>query len=294
MIGSSWRTQSADNASVLRSAFGWGEAIVSAFSLALFVVCSAQGFAQSDVPSVDTERVIKRHADSTWYDANENSYVKPRIGKGEPDNSIRTDGRLAEPKSAKAKKAKSSKTGNTGGGGFGGLRGLGDFFSGFTLFWLGLLLIAIIAALAYFSFRNYLPSRNKDQISGKEIKIDPTRIEDLPFEVPEIKAFSNPLEQIQALMQAGRVREAVILLYGYKLLTLDQANRIELQKGKTNRTYLREVKSHQRIASILETTMLAFEDAFFGDHEISQERFQQSWSLLDEFQQLALNSAAKQ
>ncbi|MEM7561161.1 MAG: DUF4129 domain-containing protein, partial [Planctomycetota bacterium] len=113
--------------------------------------------------------------------------------------------------------------------------------------------------------------------------------EDLPFEVSK-PTHGNPLDEAEALMQAGRLREAIIYLYGYQLLALDQARKIDLQRGKTNRMYVRELQKYTRLKEILTTTMLIFEDAYFGQHEIGLEKFKTAWDLVDEFHHLAASS----
>ena len=87
-------------------------------------------------------------------------------------------------------------------------------------------------------------------------------------------------------MRAGRYNEAVVYLYGYMLLALDQSRKIHLQKGKTNRMYLRELRSEMQLQSIVSKTMLAFEDVFFGRYEIDRGRFEMLWDQRDEFHRL--------
>ncbi|MFO7906997.1 MAG: DUF4129 domain-containing protein, partial [Pirellulaceae bacterium] len=62
---------------------------------------------------------------------------------------------------------------------------------------------------------------------------------------------------------------------------LDKHHLIQLNKGKTNREYLGELRRRPEFAALLGPTMRAFEDVFFGHHEISRERFQACWDDLD-------------
>ena len=48
-------------------------------------------------------------------------------------------------------------------------------------------------------------------------------------------------------------------------------------------TYLRELRPRPVLRTTLEATMVAFEEVFFGRHELSRERFEACWSRLDEF-----------
>jgi hypothetical protein len=65
---------------------------------------------------------------------------------------------------------------------------------------------------------------------------------------------------------------------------LDRHHVIRLAKGKTNRQYLRETRTRPALAEILETTMVAFEDVFFGKHELSRQRFEECHSQFGTFQ----------
>ena len=68
---------------------------------------------------------------------------------------------------------------------------------------------------------------------------------------------------------------------------------IRLAKGKTNRQYLREITRSGRraLGDILEQTLLAFEDVFFGDRELPRDRFEACWQQLAEFDRLLQQSA---
>ena len=61
---------------------------------------------------------------------------------------------------------------------------------------------------------------------------------------------------------------------------------IRLTKGKTNRQYLREVGARISLRQLVEQTMIAFEDAFFGRHPLDQTRFESCWFRLGEFDKL--------
>jgi hypothetical protein len=83
----------------------------------------------------------------------------------------------------------------------------------------------------------------------------------------------------------------MVYLYSHLLVTLDRAQLIRLTKGKTNRQYLREMAGAKSLAAILTGAMVAFEDFFFGKHDLERERFEQSWQRLDEFTRLVERGA---
>jgi hypothetical protein len=107
------------------------------------------------------------------------------------------------------------------------------------------------------------------------------RVEALPFHLR--KPTGDFLSEARRLYEAGNYSEAVIYLYSHLLVQLDRHHVIRLTKGKTNRQYLREVRSRTLLREILDRTMVAFEDVFFGHHALTRERFEECWRRLDEF-----------
>lgn len=106
-------------------------------------------------------------------------------------------------------------------------------------------------------------------------------IENLPFDVKQPN--TNLLAEARRLYEEGKYAEAIVYLFSYQLVQLDQHHMIRLTRGKTNRQYLREVGRRNRIHPILERTMIAFEDVFFGHYPLEKDRFEACWDKLDEF-----------
>lgn len=109
-------------------------------------------------------------------------------------------------------------------------------------------------------------------------------VEKLPFHVRRPQA--DLLAEARRLYEEGRYAEAVVYLFSYQLVQLDQHQLIRLTRGKTNRQYLREIWSRTDVRRLLERTMVAFEDVFFGQHPLDRARFEACWSELDRFQHL--------
>ena len=114
-----------------------------------------------------------------------------------------------------------------------------------------------------------------------ESRRDADRVEALPFQVRS--ATSDFLAEAGRLYQAGKYSDAIIYLFSYELVELDRHHVIRLTKGKTNRQYIRETRSRPLLRSVLEGTMIAFEDAFFGNKVLSRETFERSWNRVNEF-----------
>ena len=110
------------------------------------------------------------------------------------------------------------------------------------------------------------------------------RIEALPVAVARTNL--SLLDQARNFYQAGNYTAAMIYLFSHQLVQLDRHHVIRLAKGKTNRQYLREVGSAEVLRHLVGQTLVAFEDVFFGHHDIDRGRFESCWSRLPEFESL--------
>lgn len=168
-------------------------------------------------------------------------------------------------------------------------------FSGFPqVFWsimqglawtmLALLLVGLVALLVWAFLRGEGRWGGDD---SRHLSIqrssDVDRVEKLPFQVNRPDA--DLLAEARRHYEAGNYGEAVIYLFSYQLIQLDKQHLIHLTKGKTNRQYLREIRRRPVLRELLETTMVAFEDVFFGHHPLDRDRFETCWRGLDEFHQ---------
>ncbi len=94
------------------------------------------------------------------------------------------------------------------------------------------------------------------------------------------------LDEARRQYEAGNYKAAIVYLYSYELLKLDQNQMLRLARGKTNREYLRELAGRPELYGILAKTLVPFEDVFFGEHELSRERFEACWNEVDRFHRL--------
>ena len=166
----------------------------------------------------------------------------------------------------------------------GGAPGRRSSLFGPALQWVGLsALIFLLGVLAYLIAKAFLKEELTESTVQRMIVESSTgvdRVEALPLKVRT--PAGDFLAEARRLFEAGQYSEAIIYLFSHELLALDKHHLIRLAKGKTNRQYLREVRQLHSIRTILETTMVAFEDAFFGRKALSRERFEQCWQELDE------------
>lgn len=241
-----------------------------------------------DVTPVDTTPVDDALFDNRWYDAEARNvipvFVKPIV-----DDSLHRDSRWL-PKAKRIEKPKTPTTttgGGTGGNGvFGSGLTLGNLFGWFLL---TALLVAAVGALIYAISRAEIDvsanhrSRSGD-LSGTPDQQTIERMKHLPAELRRTDV--NLRTEAERLMQEGQYDQAIILLFGHQLLLLDRFGMLRLNRGKTNRKYVRETRSvdHQ-MAAQLQATVNAFERSYFGRHSILQSEFSQLWYANEELEQ---------
>jgi hypothetical protein len=121
-------------------------------------------------------------------------------------------------------------------------------------------------------------SRKRTDVDAGE----PDRVDALPFQVR--RPQGDLLEEARRHYASGNYDEAIIYFYSFLLVELDKGQLIRLARGKTNRQYLREIRRQPLLFELLETTMIAFEDVFFGRHSLGRDRFESCFHRLGEFE----------
>lgn len=161
----------------------------------------------------------------------------------------------------------------------------GSFLSYFTPVLLYGVFPSILILLLLYALQSILPESyqfsRKTRASKSGVSIDLERISDLPFQVDV--SPKDPLSEAKRFMEVGDFERAIIYLFAYQLLQLDANQFIALQRGKTNRVYLRELRQSPELRLIMETTVLAFEQVFFGRYKLDRSRFMHCWNRLDDF-----------
>ncbi len=154
--------------------------------------------------------------------------------------------------------------------------------------WVFWILVALLVAAVVYLLVRYFRSPMEDEsttAATNDDGRDAERVEALPFPVEPGKL--DLLGQARDAYLAGDYARAVVYLFSHQLVQLDKHHIIRLTKGKTNRQYLREVgTSRRRLRDVVNETMVAFEDVFFGGHPLQRPRFESCWAKLDDFQRL--------
>lgn len=229
---------------------------------------------------VDEAKESLKKSDAPWYNTDDESIqpvdipvnAEPRDDPLDPGNRESDWQKKTPPPKAKR------------GAGRGTASGLaGPLINAFLFAILAIVIGGVVGLLIWVFLRVQPPPIEPRRNVARESTTKIERVEALPFDIK--KPVGDLLSEVRRCMQAGNFVDAAIYWYSYLLTQLDQNQHIHLVRGKTNRQYLREIKQ-TRLQEILHQSMVLFEDAFFGRHDISRTQFEQAWSSRDEFQRL--------
>lgn len=146
------------------------------------------------------------------------------------------------------------------------------------------ILAGLLALIAYLLIRYFLDRENQE---SSMTRVKPTSsmvefVQKLPFEIDS--RTNDFLGEARRCYDAGKYSEAVVYLFCYQLIEMDRCHYIRLTRGKTNRQYLWELRSNEALRGLVEQTMLAFEDVFFGKYKLDRHQFEACWERLPEFE----------
>ena len=144
---------------------------------------------------------------------------------------------------------------------------------GSTMVYVACIILAVFLAgvLVYFFLKvESDDGLDADGKNGKRKRKIRDHINHLPFEIEEQDGdFESFAEKS---LREGDYSKATIYLFADMLVAMSEAGVVRLQRGKTNRQYLTEIFDHEEIWPFYRKVMTAFEDAFFGKHEIEKGR----------------------
>ena len=156
-----------------------------------------------------------------------------------------------------------------------------------TIIWLVLMagVLALVAIMLWVFLKQEFLSINKNSQYSNQDKLDlQTRIKQLPFQLDEETLGSDLRELALTSAQQGKFARATMLLFSHVLLALDRRGHVKLKKGKTNRQYLQELRKHESLSAYFKQVMVPFEDSFFGNYPVKEQKFYECWNRLDQFQ----------
>ena len=213
-----------------------------------------------------------------WFDA-ETEALRPVRVRTIRDDSANRDSRwlpTAKPIPASRTAGGSAPTAGSGSGLFGSGLTPGNLIGWAVL---AIMLITVVGILVFIFSKTELdplagPARGAAGAITDEQTIE--RMKHLPEELR--RSGVNLREEAKRLMRLGDFDQAIILLFGHQLLTLDRAGRLRLARGKTNGRYLREVGATDfELADRLGMTVRAFERSYFGRHPLGEAEFRGLW-----------------
>ena len=260
--------------------------------LNVFLFSSLADGQQTNV--VENSPVTDALRTTAWFDAEKNS-LKPVDIEPRTDDSLNRNSRwLPKPPPVKKNNAPNPNPlpqQNTGGP----AGGTGLFNTGLStlnvLGWLtlGIIVIACVALIFYALSRAEVQAKSvgkagKRVLSGK-IPDEQTleRMKHLPKELRRTDV--NLRSEAQRLMQNSQYDQAIILLFAHQLLLLDRYGMLRLNRGKTNRKYIRETRAtNAPVANCLESTVASFERSYFGRHKVTHNEFAETWSLNEQLE----------
>ncbi|MDY0166806.1 MAG: DUF4129 domain-containing protein [Thermoguttaceae bacterium] len=149
-------------------------------------------------------------------------------------------------------------------------------------------LLALLVGLMIAAWRAYV-GNGTDSRAGPGVRAGPNHVEALPL--PPGAVEGGLLDQARRLYEQGDFSRAMVFLFAHQLSELDRLQIIRLARGKTNRQYMREVGRRMALRQLVEQTMVAFEDAFFGNRSIDRARFDACWARVPEFDTLTQGGA---
>ena len=136
-------------------------------------------------------------------------------------------------------------------------------FPGSLLQWLAWVVIALLlAGAAYLLIRAYWRRERPAADEDDEAAGAADSVELLPVSLPRGRV--DLLAEARRCYQCGDFAQAIVYYFSYQLLQLDKRQIIRLGRGKTNRQYLREVGPRSALRGLVEQTMTAFEEVYFG------------------------------
>lgn len=139
---------------------------------------------------------------------------------------------------------------------------------------LGLIVALIVFGIIHW-IRNSISPPLHETAAAPTAEVTVEQLEALPESARGVRDLLGEALRLAAL---GAYGQAMTFYYSWQLTQLDRQSLIELQKGKTNRQYLGEVRRNcPDVMSLFGDSIRLFEDAFFGHLEIDRESFFKVW-----------------
>jgi len=148
----------------------------------------------------------------------------------------------------------------------------------------GIVLAIIVIGLIVFLIRFDWSGLKNDQLPDPKttVDIETEKIAALPLAV---RGKGDLLSKAEQFASVGQLGDAITYYHSWQLLRLDKAGHIELQSGKTNRSYLGELSgAPTELRETFRQSTRLFEDAFYGGLTIDEVAFDAVWNNRSRFE----------
>lgn len=219
--------------------------------------------------------VLRRSTDASWYTADKDElvaaipYSRDNIDVSDRDKSVKNP-------------VANNPTQWTGFSSF--FDGLFEFVVGAWLYIVLIIVVLVLGFVVAYVLMNMEGNgvfRRTKEMGASTAERDQAKITDLPFEIEQ--STLGLLEQAGVFRSRGEFSKAIVYLFSHVLVELDAAGHIRLARGKTNRIYLKELKSRESERKFTSYLVRWFEHVFFGKHEMDPEVFEKIWNQLPAF-----------
>lgn len=246
--------------------------------LLVHAATAADGGSPSDTRAVGES--LESMGNLPWYDQ-QSGGVEPVAVRPQIDDSVNRDSRWR----AKRKSRGAAPSGSSAGGGT-SRQPPGSTAEVVGWVVVGVLMGLVVTLLVYTFLRiDDAPTAIEGSAGEVERSEDlQARMENLPIDV--CKPVGDLLQEADRLGEAGRIDEAIIYLFGHRLLQLDRHHAIRLARGKTNRQYLSELDGRRELQHLVRETINLFEKSYFGRYAVAWGEFDQVRSRQAELESL--------
>ena len=213
-------------------------------------------------------------SDSVWYDREVDQVVPVEV-KTAQDDSIHRDSKWL-PQAAPVAKAVNTPNPTSASN----IDLFGDAFTYTNFFAWCCLAVMVVGTGIWVAW-----ILGRDGVGANSSKVDRSlasderlleRIQHLPQELQ--RENLDYRAEAERMMQAGDFEQAIVLLFAYQLLILDRSACIRLNRGKTNRQYLRETRfADQQASQWFASVIKLFESSYFGRRVVEASDFARCW-----------------
>jgi hypothetical protein len=155
-----------------------------------------------------------------------------------------------------------------------------------------LVLVAVLVWLGYLFYLSLEFASPAVVVEEKIATLNAAQLEALPAAVRSVTDF---LAEAKRLAQEGDFNSAIVFYYSWQLVTLNEAGTVELELGKTNRQYIREVtQNREELRELFVRSTRLFEDAFYGNMSLQRESFLAVWESRDQFHNRSIVARRRQ